>query len=61
MSEVERIARILCDRNPDAQVTLWCPQMLPDRTRRTVMVEGATVPAWKLFEHKALAVIEGRE
>ena len=63
MSKIERVARAICDRNPDAQVTLWGRERLMERLRpaRYSMVEGETVPSWKLFEAKARAAIAAYE
>lgn len=60
-SMVERVARAICDRNPDAMARLPYNEVVrpgfaggPTRLLR----ETEEMPAWKLFEAKARAAIE---
>ena len=53
---VERVARAICDRDPDARVGIsGCTVLNRDGARK---METREVPAWRLFEARARAAIE---
>ncbi len=57
MDKIERVARALCDRNPDAMVPqAWQEVIKAGGVRKTV--DGPPIPAWRLFEAKARAAID---
>lgn len=64
---VEAVARAICDRDPDAMVSLPVHAAF-DRTGRRELQDRPPVPAWRLFEARARGaiaamplVIEGAE
>jgi len=56
---VERVARAICDCDPDAETAVTGWTMLPDRTGRRTIQEPMPIKAWQRFEAKArLAIAE---
>lgn len=54
---VERVARAICDCDPDAETAVTGWTMLPDRTGRRTMQEPTPIKAWQRFVAKARLAI----
>ena len=62
MTKIEQIARILCDRDPDAMVPQSGQTVIASIAKNPYGARAAMdlppIAAWKLFEAKAQAIME---